>query len=66
MDGLRDVVIIKMKLAWLCDTLQDVERNASVSGTFRESKRPQIFLSYMALMSHIIHSAPFSYEEGTN
>nr|QHR90809.1 hypothetical protein Q903MT_gene4835 [Picea sitchensis] len=49
--------------AWLRETLQDAERIAAPRGSFRESKRPQRFSSYMALMSHIIDSEPSSYEE---
>jgi hypothetical protein len=49
--------------AWLRETLQDAERIAAPRGSFRESKRPQRFSSYMALMSHIIDAEPSSYEE---
>ena len=66
MDLPRDVVVIRKRLAQLCDTLQDVERHATPSGTFGESKRPQRFLIYMALMSHIIHFEHSSYEEATS
>jgi hypothetical protein len=35
-------------------------------GTFKESKRPQRFLSYVAAMSHIIDSKPSCYEEASS
>jgi hypothetical protein len=59
----RDVAMTRKRPTWLCDTLQDVEGHASPRGTFRESKRPKRFSSYMELMSHIIDSEPSSYEE---
>jgi hypothetical protein len=59
----RDVDVTRKRPSWLRDTLQDAEGHATPSGTFRERKRPQRFLSYMALMSHIIDSKPSSYEE---
>lgn len=65
-DRPRDVVVIRKRPTWLRDTLQDAEKNAAPSGTFRESKRPQRFSSYMALMSHIIDSEPSNYEEAAD
>ena len=61
----RDVAIIKKRPAWLRDTLQDAKGHATPNGTFKERKKTQRFLSYMALMSHIIDSEPSSYEEAT-
>jgi hypothetical protein len=46
--------------------LQEVEGHAAPHGTFRESKRPQRFSSYIAAMSHIIDSEPSSYEEASS
>ena len=48
------------------DTLQEAEKHATPSGSFKESKRPHRFSSYMALMSHIIDYEPSSYEEAAN
>lgn len=62
----RDVAMIRERLAWFHDTLQDVERCAIHIGTFRESQRPQRFFSYTALMSHIIDSEPSIYEDATS
>ena len=63
MDRSRDVAMAKRRLAWLHDTLQEVEEHANPSGSFRESMRPYILLSYMVLTNHIIDSNPSSYEE---
>jgi hypothetical protein len=41
----------------------DAKRHATPHGTFRKSRLPQKFLSYMALMSHIIDSESSNYEE---
>ena len=41
----------------------DVEGHEAPCGSFQERKRPQRFLSYVALMSHIIDSEPSNYEE---
>jgi hypothetical protein len=59
----RDAAMIRKRPTWLRDTLQDANGHASPNGTFRESKRPHKFSSYLALMSHIIDSEPSSYEE---
>jgi hypothetical protein len=65
MDLPRDVAMTRKRQARLRDTLQDAKRHAAPLDAFRESKRPQRFSSYMALMSHIIDSEPSSYEEAT-
>ena len=48
---------------WILYTLQDVEGHTTPRGTFRESKRPQIYLGYSMLVSHISDSKPSSFEE---
>jgi hypothetical protein len=65
-DGLRDVAVIKRKPAWLRNTLQEAEKHVAPHGTFRESKKPHIFSSYMVLMSHIIDAEHSSFEKGTD
>jgi hypothetical protein len=59
----RDIAVGRKRLAWARQTLQEVEGHATPRGTFRESKRPQRFLSYVAAMSHIIDFEPSCYEE---
>ena len=55
--------LVKRRLAWLRDTLQEAEKHIAPPGTFRESRRPQNFSRYVAQMSHIIDTEPSSYEE---
>jgi hypothetical protein len=43
--------------------LQEVEGHAAPRGSFRESKGPHNFSSYVALMSKTIDSKPSSFEE---
>lgn len=62
-DRLRDIVVAKRRSASLCDAPQEAKKHAAPHGSFGGRKRPQRFLSYMALMSHIIDSEPFTYEE---
>jgi hypothetical protein len=50
----RDIAVGRKRPAWACQTLQEAEGNASPCGTFRESKRPQRFSSYVAVMNRII------------
>jgi hypothetical protein len=52
-----------MRPRWLQDTLRDAEKHAAPRGTFGESRPPQSFSSYVALMSNIIDSEPSSFEE---
>lgn len=53
-DWLRDVDVAKRRPTWLRGTLQEAERHVAHRGSFKESRRPQRFLSYLALMSHVI------------
>lgn len=62
-DGPRDVVVAKRRPTWLCETLREVKKHASPQGSFRESRRPYRFLSYMEVMSHIIDLEPSTYED---
>ena len=66
MDGPRDIAVVKRRPTQLHDTLQEVEKHATPSGSFKEIRRPHIFSSYIALMSHIIDYVPSSYEEAAN
>jgi hypothetical protein len=62
-DPPKEVTITKKRPTWLQNTLQEVEKHADPSGSFKESKRPQKFSRYVALMSKIIDSKPSTYEE---
>ena len=61
----RDVAEMgqKRKPAWVRQTLQDAEGHAAPRGATRESKRPQRFGCYVALMSNILDSKPSTYDE---
>jgi hypothetical protein len=54
---------IKRRLTWLKETLQEAEKHAAPSETFRESKRPQRFTSYVALISNISDTEPSLFDE---
>jgi hypothetical protein len=62
----REITMGWKRPAWARQTLQEAEGHATPCGTFRESKRPQRFLSYIASMSHIIDSELSSYEEASS
>jgi len=53
----------KRKPAWAHELIQDAERYGAPEGPLRESKRPRIYSSYMALLSDIIDAEPSSFEE---
>jgi hypothetical protein len=57
-DPPREVTVTRKRPAWLRNTLQEAEGHAAPKGSFRESKRPHKFSSYVALMSKIIDSEP--------
>jgi hypothetical protein len=52
----RDIVVGQKRPTWTRQTLQEAERHVAPRGTFKESKRPQIYLCYATTMSHIIGS----------
>ena len=57
---------IKRRPTWFKQTLQDAKRLVAPSGTFRESKRPQIFAGYVALVSNINDVEPSLFDEVTS
>jgi hypothetical protein len=54
----RDIAVSQKRPAWAQQNLQEAKGHASPRGTFRESKRPPRFLSYVSAMSHIIDIEP--------
>ena len=60
-DAPTDMAMSRKRPRWVQQTLQDAEGHKVPHGTYRESKRPQRFSSYVALMSHIIDSEPTTY-----
>jgi hypothetical protein len=59
----KEVVATRKRPAWLRNTLQEAEGHASPKGSFKESKRPHKFSTYVALMSNIIDSEPSTFKE---
>jgi hypothetical protein len=62
----RDIAIGRKRPAWACQTLQEVEGNATPRGTFRVRKRPKRYSCCAPTMCHIIHFDPSCYEEETS
>jgi hypothetical protein len=62
----RDIAVGRKRPACARQTLPEAEGHATPCGTFRESKRPQRFLSYVAAMSLIIDFEPSCYEEASS
>jgi hypothetical protein len=57
-DPPKEVAITRKRPTWLQNNLQEAEGHAAPKGSFRESKRPHRFSSYVALMSKLIDSEP--------
>ena len=58
-----EVITYKRRPSWACEIIQDAEKYGALDGSLRESKRPRTYSSYMALLSDIIDTKPFIYEE---
>jgi hypothetical protein len=54
---------IKRRPAWFKETLHEAKRHATPLGTFRESKRPQRYAGYVALVSNNSDAEPSLFEE---
>ncbi|XP_059067683.1 uncharacterized protein LOC131858460 [Cryptomeria japonica] len=57
-NGPRDIAVSKKRPLWARSTLQEAEKFATPSGTFKKSKRPQKFSNYVAMMCNIIETEP--------
>ena len=53
----------KRKPKWLMDILKEAKFVGIPKNTIRESRPPQRFNSYVALVTSIVESEPSSYEE---
>jgi hypothetical protein len=53
----------KKRPAWLEATVQDTERLKIPEGTFRKSKKPKRFPSYVAYMTKLLDEEPTTFEE---
>lgn len=58
-----DIVVTKKRPLWVRNTIQEAERFATPSGTFRETKRPRVFSNYVSLMCNLIETEPCNVEE---
>jgi hypothetical protein len=61
-----DIAVGHKRPAWAQQTLQEAEGHTTPQGTFRESKRPKRFSSYLSTMSRIIDSEPSCHGEATS
>ena len=52
-DPPREVTITRKRPKWIWNTLQKFEGHATPRGSFKESKRPHKFSSYVAMMRKI-------------
>ena len=59
----EEVVSGKRKPKWLQDTLREATSVASPKRQVRESRPPERFCTYMALVASIVDTKPSSYEE---
>ena len=64
-DAPTNMAVSQKSPRWAQQTLQDAEGHEAPRGIHQESKRPQRFSSYVALMSHIIDLEPTTYEEAS-
>lgn len=48
----------KRSLAWFRETMQEAEKYTISSRTFRESRRPQKYVGYVALVSQLNDAEP--------
>ena len=49
--------------AWLEATLQEAERLKAPDGTFKKSKKPKRFSSYVACMTKLLDEEPTTFDE---
>ena len=56
----------KRKPKWLQDTLREATSVAGPKRPVRESRPPERFYCYMAMVSNIVDSEPSSYEEAAS
>ena len=62
-DSSQEMNTKKRRPNWAREIIQDAEKYGALDGSFRESKRPRPYSSYVALLSDIIDAKPTSYEE---
>ena len=63
---MAEVCSRKRKPKWLQDTLREATSVAAPKRSVRESRPPERFCSYMAMVANIIDFEPSSYEEAAS
>jgi hypothetical protein len=53
-DSSQEMNTKKRRPTWVREIIQDAEKYGAPNGSFRESKRPRPYSSYVALLSDII------------
>ena len=53
----------KRRPSWLKETLEDAKGHVAPRGTFRESKKSNRYQGYLAAISIIVQSEPYTLEE---
>jgi hypothetical protein len=69
-DPIRDFVkfslekpLVKRKPAWCREVLKEAKKHATPKGTFRERKKPDIYLGLIAQLNLLIDSKPSTFDE---
>jgi hypothetical protein len=64
-DEAEEAISGKRKPKWLQDTLKEAETVGNPRNSSRESRPPERFCNYVAIVTGITESKPSSYEEAT-
>jgi hypothetical protein len=56
---------IKKKPAWCREILKEAEKLSAPKGTFRESKKPDKYSGFIAMLNLVIDSEPSTFEEAS-
>jgi len=53
----------KRRPAWAQEIIQDAKKYGALNGSFRESKRPKPYSSYVALLCNLVDAKPTCFED---
>ena len=59
------MISLKRRPYWAHEIIQDAEKYGALEGTFRESKRPRPYSSYVTLMCNLVDEEPTCFEKST-
>ena len=65
MDSPHEMTSHKRRLAWAREIIQYAENYGAPKGILRESKRPRLYSSQVALMCNLVDEEPTCFEEAT-